>query len=155
MTQLIRGEGMGREGVVRVGCCAVIFDEEREKVLLTRRADNGEWCLPGGHMEPGETVVGACQREVLEETSLAVRVLRLVGVYSNSDLLTVYSDGHKVQLVALCFEAEITAGTPALSNEVLDIGYFSPTEMDDMPMFGRHRERVDDAFRRDASCILV
>ena len=154
MTQLIHGNGIGRQGAVRTGCCAVIFDEQRKKVLLTRRADNGEWCLPGGHMEPGESVVEACRREVHEETGLAVRVIRLVGVYSNSDLLTVYPDGNKVQLVALCFEAEIASGAPGLSNEVLEIGFFSLADMVTMPMFGRHKERVEDALRGEASAIV-
>ncbi len=38
---------------------------------LTRRADNGQWCLPGGHVDPGETVAESCRREVEEETGCA------------------------------------------------------------------------------------
>lgn len=50
------GERIGRLGKIRLGCSAAIFDESGTKVLLTQRADNGEWCLPGGLVEPGESV---------------------------------------------------------------------------------------------------
>src|SRR5687768_9481210 len=106
MTQVIYGPRLGKEGKIRFGCSAIIFDEARTKVLLTRRADNGLWCAPGGGMEPGESAVEACEREVLEETSVTVRVKRLVGVYSNPDQLVIYPEGTKVQIVALSFEAE-------------------------------------------------
>lgn len=69
MPQIIYGERAGRLGRLAVGCSATIFDETRQKVFLTRRSDNGKWCLPGGQMEPGESAVEACQREVAEETS--------------------------------------------------------------------------------------
>jgi ADP-ribose pyrophosphatase YjhB (NUDIX family) len=146
MTQIVLGERISREGVLQLGCCAVIFDARREKVLFTRRADNGLWCLPGGHMEPGESVAEACQREVLEETGLDVRVTRLIGVYSNTDLLVIYPQGRKVQIVVLSFEAEITSGSPAIREETTEVGFFSATEMESMPMFGRHKERAEDAF---------
>lgn len=53
-----------------------------EQVLLTKRKDFEVWCLPGGHVDAGESVVQAALREVREETGLEVRLNRLVGVYS-------------------------------------------------------------------------
>lgn len=41
MTQVLHGERIGKNGKIRLGCSAVILDETREKVLLTKRADNG------------------------------------------------------------------------------------------------------------------
>jgi ADP-ribose pyrophosphatase YjhB (NUDIX family) len=123
----------------------MIFDERREKVLLTRREDNGRWCLPGGHVEAGESVTEACEREVLEETGLKVRVTRLIGVYSNPDQLVVYKDGNKAFFVVLSFEAEILGGELTLSDETTAYGYFSLQEMESLPMHGQHRDRVVDA----------
>ena len=88
MTQILYGERISKQGKIRLGCSAAMFDEHG-RILLTRRADNGQWCLPGGGMEPGESAAEACEREVLEETGLSVRVRRLVGVYSHSDQLIV------------------------------------------------------------------
>jgi ADP-ribose pyrophosphatase YjhB (NUDIX family) len=100
MSQILYGDRLGKQGKIRLGCSAAIFDEQG-RILLTRRADNGQWCLPGGGMEPGESAAEACEREVLEETGLGVRVKRLVGVYSRADQLIVYLDGGKFQIVAL------------------------------------------------------
>ena len=145
MTQVLYGPRLGKQGKLRLGCSAAIFDEDR-RILLTRRADNGQWCLPGGAMESGETASEACEREVLEETGLSVRVKRLVGVYSHSDQLVVYSDGGKFQIVALHFEAEVVRGELGLSNETTDFGYFTLREAKGMDMIGRHKERVIDTF---------
>jgi 8-oxo-dGTP pyrophosphatase MutT (NUDIX family) len=128
-----------------MGCCAVLFDESRRKALLTQRADNGRWCLPGGAMEAGESAAEACEREFWEETGLKVRAKRLVGVYSNPDQLVVYPDGSKVFMVVLSFEVEEVDGRLGLSNETTAFGYFSVAEMDSMPMHGKHKERVEDA----------
>jgi len=154
MTKTLRGERIGKNGKIRLGCSAVIFDEAHEKVLLTKRADNGQWCLPSGGVEPGESVEETIMREVREETGLTVRVLRLTGVYSDPDWLVVYNDDTAVQIVALNFEAEITGGEPGLSDETSDWGYFSLEEMDSLTILLNHRQRVEDAFIKQAESFI-
>ena len=144
-TQVLYGERLAKQGELRLGCSAILFDEKREKVFLTRRTDNDRWCLPGGRMEAGESAAEACEREVLEETGLTVRVQHLVGVYSDPDQLVIYPDGNKVHIVVLNFEAEIISGEPGLSDETTGFGFFSLGEMGAMPMHGKHKERVQDA----------
>lgn len=147
MTQVLFGPRLGKEGQIRVGCSAIIFDKNRGKVLLTQRTDNGRWCLPGGALEAGESAAEACEREVWEETGLKVRATRLTGVYSNPDQLVVYPDGNKAFFVVISFEAEILEGELGLSNETTAFGYFSLEEMESMPMHGEHKARVEDALR--------
>jgi 8-oxo-dGTP pyrophosphatase MutT (NUDIX family) len=144
MTEVFYGPRLGREGKIRLGTSAIIFNSDG-KFLLTQRSDNHRWCLPGGAVESGESVAEACEREVLEETGLSVQVKRLVGVYSHSDQLVVYKDGNKAQIVAIHFEAEIIGGELGLSDETTDFGYFTVKEMEAMPMMGRHKERVLDS----------
>jgi hypothetical protein len=67
---------------IEAGVAGIIFDNKR-RVLLMKRADNGLWGIPSGHVEPGETVEEAIIREIYEETGLKVKVNRLIGVYSD------------------------------------------------------------------------
>ncbi len=145
MSQVLYGPQLGKEGKLRVGCSATIFDQNRNKVLLTRRTDNGRWCLPGGAMESGESAAQACEREVWEETGLKVRVIRLIGVYSDPDQLVIYSDGNKAFFVVLSFEAEVIEGEPGLSDETTAFGYFSLEDMETMQIHANHNQRVKDA----------
>ena len=153
MTQVFYGPRLGKEGKIRLGTSAIIFNGDG-KFLLTRREDNGQWCLPGGAVESGESLAEACQREVFEETGLQVRVRRLVGVYSHSDQLIVYKDGNKAFIVAIHFEAEITGGNLGLSNETTDFRYFTLKETETLEMLGRHRERIIDTLRNQPESVI-
>jgi 8-oxo-dGTP pyrophosphatase MutT (NUDIX family) len=145
MAKLLYGERIGKLGAIRLGCSAVIFDTTKNKILLTCRADNGLWCLPGDGIDPGESVVEACARELWEETGLRVQVGKLFGVYSNPHQLIEYNEGNRFQLVALIFEAEPICGELGISNETTAIGYFSFTEIEDMDLMEHHRVRIKDA----------
>lgn len=146
MVKILTGDRVGKAGVLRVGCSAVIFDARREKILLTRRTDNGQWCLPSGGMDAGESASEACIREVLEETGLDVGVKRLIGIYTTPHQLLEYPDGNRVQLVALCFEAEVTGGELRLSDETTAFGYFSREDIQQLDMLLNHLPRIEDAF---------
>lgn len=144
-TKVVFGDRIAKEGELRLGSSAVIFDELREKVLLTQRSDNGQWCLPGGRVEAGESVAEACAREVWEETGLQVEIKRLVGVYSNPNKLVVYPDGNKAHIIALSFEAEVIGGEAGLSNETTAWGFFTDKEAEGLEMLAGHLERIKDA----------
>jgi ADP-ribose pyrophosphatase YjhB (NUDIX family) len=148
------GDRIGGRGKILVGCSAVIFDETGRKVLLTRRADNGKWCLPSGHMEPGESAEEACLREVAEETGLSVRLKRLSGIYTSPHRLLEYPDGGQFHLVALNFEAEVIGGTLAVSNETTDFGYYSLEDIAVMDMMTIHIERIEDAAKGEERAFM-
>lgn len=145
MSKLVYGDRIGKDGQLRPGCSAIIYGENKEQVLLTRRSDNGRWCLPGGGMDPGESAAEACAREALEETGLIVRVGRLVGVYTTPNLVIVYADGNRIQPVAFSFEAEVIGGELTLSDETTEFGYFTLDEMKHMDLMEHHLERIIDA----------
>ena len=60
----------------------VVVVVENERVLLTKREDFHVWCLPGGAIEPNESVDEAAVREVFEETGLRVQLTHAVGLLS-------------------------------------------------------------------------
>lgn len=151
---LIYGDRIGKLGRIVTACDAVIFDSPGEKVLLTRRTDNGLWCLPGGAMDPGESASECCAREVLEETGLVVTVGRLIGVYSTPHRITEYADGNRKQALDLVFEAVRISGELSVSDETTKLGYFSPEQMKSMDVMELFHERVNDAFARQGQAFL-
>jgi ADP-ribose pyrophosphatase YjhB (NUDIX family) len=144
MARYLEGDRIGRNGRLLLGCSATLFNDQRSKILLTRRADNHRWCLPGGAVEAGESVTEACEREMWEETGLRVRVARLVGVYSSPHRLLEYADGNRYHLVSLNFEVEWVEGQLQLSDETIDFGYFSMDEMTRLDIIEPHTERIRD-----------
>ena len=98
-------------------------------------------------MESGESAAEACEREVLEETGLKVKAVRLLGVYSNPDQLVIYKDGGKAFFVVLNFEVSVLGGEVGLSNETTSFGWFTADEMETMPIHANHTLRVRDAIR--------
>lgn len=154
MAKLIQGRRIGRDARIRVGCSAAIFDSTRERILLTRRRDNGLWCLPGGAIEPGESAAETCVREVLEETGLKVSVVRLIGVYSNPHSIIEYQDGNRFQLVALSFEAQVQGGELGVSDETVECGYYSLDEIRSLQLMNDHLQRIEDAFAGQAEAFI-
>lgn len=129
---------------LRPGASAAVLDGER--LLLTRRSDNGEWCMPGGGIEPGERPAEAAEREVLEETGLRVRATGLLGVYSDPELVVVYPDGNRVQILGVLFRAEIVEGTAGLSDEVTEVGWFTASEAAELTVIANHRPLLPTAY---------
>ncbi|MDE0824793.1 MAG: NUDIX domain-containing protein [Dehalococcoidia bacterium] len=148
------GERVGREGVLRPGASGLIFDADRERILLTRREDNGRWCLPGGGMDAGESAKEACVREMLEETGLEVRVTKLIGIYTTPDILMEYPDGNRIQPVAFSFEAEITGGELGLSDEVTEFGWYTVKEMESMDILEHHVPRIRDGIENQPEAFI-
>ena len=134
---------------LRLSVSAVVWRGEGPvagELLLMRRSDNGHWGLPGGHVDPGESVLDATHREVYEETGYRVDVLRLIGVYSEPERQVVeYADGRRVHSVNLCFEARaLSAGQPTTPEESLGHGFFPVSELP-QPFVPIHDLRVSDA----------
>ena len=138
---------------VRPSASAVIFDR-RGRVLLQERSDGGQWGLPGGSVEIGESVTDAAIREVREETGLTVSVRRLVGVYSEPALQVVrYPDGNVWHYVNVCFECVVRGGTLTTCDETLSLRYVLPTRLP-RTLLPNHRIRIRDACSRRAAAFV-
>ena len=98
---------VGHDLVMTVGCGGVIEDNDG-RILLQRRKDNGLWCIPGGHVEPGEYILDTLRREVMEETGLLVGDAGLFGIYSGPDGHFFYPNGDEVASVQIVLRATVT-----------------------------------------------
>lgn len=128
-----RGEAV----VGLVGVSIAAFKHGR--VLLTKRDDFRVWCLPGGHLEAGESVVEGARREFVEETGLEAHITRLVGLYSRPQ----WDDGG--YLIAV-FAGTVSGGVASpQQGEVVEMAYFGPEELPSDLLVGQ-RQRILDAF---------
>lgn len=124
-----------------VAASAVVVND-RGEILLHRRSDNAQWSVPGGAMELGETIAQTVVREVKEETGLEVEIQRLVGVYSDPAYVVAYSGGEVRQQFSICFACRIAGGELATSDESLEVGFFAPHSIPDIPMGDAIRLRI-------------
>jgi ADP-ribose pyrophosphatase YjhB (NUDIX family) len=62
---------IGHSPIIMVGAAALIFNEQNE-LLLLHRTDNGCWGIPGGALEPGESLEDTARRETREESGLNI-----------------------------------------------------------------------------------
>ena len=110
------------------GVAAIVRDAEN-RVLFIRRADNGEWGLPAGAIDPGETPAEAVAREVREETGLEVRPARVAGVFGGKGFRVRYENGDEAEYTVVVFDCEVVGGTlSATDGEALELRYFAPDE---------------------------
>ena len=119
----------GREYPERpvVGVGGVVVREG--SVLLVQRGVEplkGQWSLPGGAVELGETLEEAVVRELREETGLAVRVLELVEAFER---ITPDDTGRpRYHYVLLDYLCEAAGGTPEAGSDVVGVAWARPEE---------------------------
>jgi len=112
-----------RRPVVGVAAAAQTADG---RWLLVRRADTGEWALPGGTLEWGETLRDCLAREVLEEAGVeSCEIGSLVGVFSRPDRDPRF---HGVTVVVRC-EVQAPTRRPFNPLEILDAKLFPRSEL--------------------------
>jgi ADP-ribose pyrophosphatase YjhB (NUDIX family) len=122
----------------------VVVTDDRGRILLIRRTDNGNWALPGGAMDLGETIVQAAEREVQEETGLACRVTGLVGIYTNPNHVLKYtSNGEIRQEFSVVFSARPVSGELTPSSESSRVEWVEVTDIESLEMHPSMRQRID------------
>ncbi|WP_051688441.1 NUDIX hydrolase [Butyrivibrio sp. AE2032] len=122
-------KSVGHDLVMTVGC-GVLIENDKGQVLLQKRSDTGEWCVPGGAMEPGETFVEAATRELYEEVGIRVSDLKLFGLYSGTDREIHYPNGDVVYSLSVIFITKSYSGEISDSDsEVLEHRFFDRNEI--------------------------
>lgn len=96
---------MENERIIVTG--GAIIRDPAGRILLQQRSDYGDWGLPGGGMEPGETIEDTMRREVREETGLKVAESSLFGIYTGPRMRYVYPDGSRVAFTMFIFEVTV------------------------------------------------
>ena len=120
--------------------------DERDRLLMIRRTDNGLYALPGGRHELGETMTETAVRETDEETGIRIEVTGLVGIYSNPDHVMAYSDGEVRQEFSICFRARPVGGVPRTSNESSEVLWVEQADSDAIAVHPSIRLRIKHGY---------
>lgn len=127
------------ENPVPASCMVVVDDKER--LLLTKRGVEpkiGQWCLPGGFVELGESPEDAALRELREETGLTGKIIMLLGA-----AIDPHPDYHTVLITSYLvrdFSGELKAG-----DDVTEAAFFSPDALPPIA-FKTHRHFIRNYF---------
>ena len=138
-----------------VPAASAVVADDRGRILLQRRSDNALWSIPGGAMEPGESIAQTVVREVKEETGLDVAPEALVGIYSNPHHLIEYADGEVRQQFSICFACRLVGGQVAVSDESSEVGFFTPAEVETMPVHDSIRLRIRHYLERRPEPVIA
>jgi mutator protein MutT len=121
--------GAARRDRPRVGVGAVVVSESGEVLLVKRQNEPlaGQWSLPGGMLELGETLEAGVAREILEETGLHVEVGRLVEVFDR--ILLDDEGGVRHHLVLVDYVCRVRAGVLQAATDVDAAIWASPADL--------------------------
>nr|HEV7954329.1 NUDIX hydrolase [Candidatus Acidoferrales bacterium] len=119
-----------------VGVGGVVIQNGR--ALLIRRGTEpmkGEWSIPGGMLEVGETLVQGVERELLEETGLAVRVIELIEIFERishakiSDVNVQPNPRPQYHFVIVDYLCEVVSGMAIAGSDVTDLAFAAEDEL--------------------------
>jgi len=122
----------------------VIVTNGAGEILLIRRTDNGNWALPGGGVDLGESVPQAGVRETLEETGVECEITGLSGIYTDPGHVILYtSNGEVRQEFSIVLTARVTGGRPTVSDESSQVRWVPVAEAGSYEMDPSMRMRVE------------
>lgn len=121
--------------------CFVVDD--RGRIALVHRKDNGLWALPGGGMELGESIEDCARREVKEETGLTVEITGLVGIYTNPHHVMKYDGGEVRQQFSVCYTTRLVGGELADDSESTGIEWVEADKLSTLEMHPSMKLRID------------
>jgi 8-oxo-dGTP pyrophosphatase MutT (NUDIX family) len=140
-------EKIGHDLILMPSVTILTFDE-KERVLLVRHSEGDVWIVPGGSIDPLEQPVDAAVREMWEETGLLIEPTRILGVYGGPEFYLTYRNGDQVNYVMTVFEGRVTSGSlQPDAVEILELGYFSEEELQDLVTVDWVKMVLADVFR--------
>ena len=123
-------------------------------VLLTCRSDNGNWSMPGGAHDPGESLSMTAVRETKEETGIDVTLTGVAGIYTDPRHVIHYTSNDEVrQEFTIVYRAEYVAGVPITSSETTSVEWVPVERIAELTMDRSQRMRIDWALNQTGTWI--
>jgi len=115
-----------------VPACGVLAVDDADRVLLQLRRDTGQWAIPMGKQELGETPSQCAIRETLEETGVLTEITGILGVYSDPGHIVAYTDGEIRQEWELILLGRPVSGSPAVNDEASDVRWVAVADLESL-----------------------
>ena len=123
---------------------------------LIRRTDNGNWALPGGAIDLGESVAQAACRETLEETGIECAITRIVGIYSDPQARDpLHQQRRGTAGVSIVLTAQPLRGQPTPSIESSEVRWVPEAELLCYTIDRSMRIRINDFLSRNDSPVIT
>lgn len=134
----------------------VVVVNDAGEILMIRRTDNGNWALPGGAVDLGESVAQAAVRETLEESGIERAVTGIVGTYSDPRHVIFYtSNGEVRQEFSIVLTARPVGGQPTPSSESSEVRWVPESEVLGYTMDRSMRIRINDFLAHDETPVIT
>jgi ADP-ribose pyrophosphatase YjhB (NUDIX family) len=134
----------------------VVVTNDAEEILMIRRSDNGNWAVPGGAVDLGESVAQAGVRETREETGVACAITGLVGIYSDPKHVILYtSNGEARQEFSIVLTGRPLRGEPTPSDESPEVRWVPVDEVGGLTMDRSMRLRINDYLSHRGSPVII
>lgn len=139
---------MGESSNITVGVAGVVWNRQGQVLLIRRRNPPraGQWSLPGGKLEHGETLEAALRREIREETGLEVEILGLVGVAEIVDDASIGAGGRHYVLVD--YSARHVSGEAKADTDAADATWFNYPALGRIALWDETRRMIAESARR-------
>jgi 8-oxo-dGTP pyrophosphatase MutT (NUDIX family) len=119
---------VGKDPLWLPGVRGVVIDDAG-RILLAQRADNRQWALVSGILDPGEQPARGLVREIFEETGVIAEAERVVSVGAVGPFT--YPNGDVCEFLDVVFRCRYVSGTARINDdESLAVGWFT---MDELP----------------------
>jgi ADP-ribose pyrophosphatase YjhB (NUDIX family) len=123
----------------------VVVTNDAGDILMIRRTDNGNWAVPGGAIDLGESVAQAAVRETLEETGISCGITGIAGIYSDPRHVILYtSNGEARQEFSIVLTARALGGQPTPGSESSEVRWVPVAEVSEYTMDRSMRIRIND-----------
>ncbi|MEU6711840.1 NUDIX domain-containing protein [Nonomuraea sp. NPDC046802] len=131
-----------------VPACGTVTVDDAGRILMQRRRDTGQWALPMGKMEIGETPSQCAVRETEEETGVRVEPVGILGIYSEPGHIVAYSDGEIRQEYEVMLIARPIGGRPEANDEASDVRWVKPGDLHSLDIHPTQWRQLNDYLER-------
>ena len=131
-----------------VPACGILAVDDLGRVLLQRRRDTGQWAIPMGKQELGETPSQCAIRETQEETGVLTEITGILGVYSDPGHIVAYTDGEIRQEWELILLGRPVSGSPAVNDEASDVRWVAVADLESLDIHPTQWRQLRDWLNR-------